>query len=351
MGRNVYPGDLAYFSGGNSPDGICHGICVYDNRNAPSNARSRDIRFEGVTVHSAPGMGFVVSQAGGGIVYDGVRIVPGPTPLGATAPRLTSTSWDAIMNGPCFGGAGPTLVNSEIRNAGDDSFSIQPQDYLVLKAVPVGLAASPDSTDATGGTATTATATNGTARVWNMVIASRSTDGILFTGDTLQTGLGMPAATLIDDAVPLDSIKDAMLDPAVVSKVLDAPAYSLWSVGGINARCLNVTVTINIPAPTIRQPLPSTPVPLERQQQQQQQQQQRESAAPQGLLSIGTSLYSQTHSCGGFQIRNNTIDSAGRILIKAGPGIIENNTVVSAHGTKPSCACSTQRSTRTAWRD
>jgi hypothetical protein len=67
-------------------------------------------------------------------VLDGVRIIPGPhPPTGGSAPRLTSTSWDAIQHGDCSG-IGPVVINSVVRRAGDDTWSIQPSDYLVLKS-------------------------------------------------------------------------------------------------------------------------------------------------------------------------------------------------------------------------
>ena len=64
----MYPGDFAYFSGGPSNGGICHGITVSDNINFDKDARSRDIRFENISIYSAPGMGIVTDQHGGGIV-------------------------------------------------------------------------------------------------------------------------------------------------------------------------------------------------------------------------------------------------------------------------------------------
>jgi hypothetical protein len=162
-------------------------------------------------------------------------------------------------------------------------------------------------------------------------------DGMLFPGDTMQAGLNQPAVTVLTaNLVPLEA---AGLDPAVVARVLSAPQYSLWSIGGSHARCLNLTVTLaggsgedggstNDSVDTAAKPADNAADDA--------------SPAAAGKFSgttskamfglVGTSLLSQTRSCGGFRLENNTFESSGRVLVKTGPGIIAGNTLVSAHG-------------------
>jgi hypothetical protein len=59
-------------------------------------------------------------------------VVPGPRPPGATEDRLLSTAWDAIQTKVVR--RGPVVEGCEVRDAGDDSWSVQSADYVVLRA-------------------------------------------------------------------------------------------------------------------------------------------------------------------------------------------------------------------------
>lgn len=89
------------------------------------------VTLDKVTVHAAPGMGIVECDGEGGARYTGVRVVPGPRPKGATADRLLSTSWDAIQTKSVR--RGPVVEGCEVRDAGDDSWSVQSSDFVVLR--------------------------------------------------------------------------------------------------------------------------------------------------------------------------------------------------------------------------
>lgn len=90
------------------------------------------IHFRNITVHSAPGMGILEADGEGGSTFTACRIVPGPKPPGATEERLLSSSWDAFQSKTIR--KGPLIENCEITHAGDDSWSVQSSDFLVLKS-------------------------------------------------------------------------------------------------------------------------------------------------------------------------------------------------------------------------
>ena len=238
-------------------------------------------------------VGLVDAGALGGTVLRGVNVIPGPAPSLASgargAPRLQSSSFDALNFGSCRG-PGPIVTGCSIRNPGDDSWSVQPHDYLVLKSVRVR---------------TPSAAREAETESYYMVVASRSTfSGIFFSGDVLAPGLGGPTATVVSEAAGVLKLAEAGLDNATVTRVLTAKPYTLWSVGGSHTRCLNFTVTV----------LPAM------------------SAAWAAAGAVGRSLYSPSWDCSGFQFADNVVDSSGRLLIKSGPGTVANNTVTSAHG-------------------
>ena len=148
------------------------------------------------------------------------------------------------------------MTNCTIRNAGDDSWSVQPNDYLILKAAPLRTGAHPGLGIVAGVGAGTATGTAGTPTGdranetlrWNLVVASRvSFRGAFYVGDVLSTGLGGPSATVVDATPKTLRLDDTRLglDPAVVTRVMNAKPYSLWQVGGASARLLNLTVILS----------------------------------------------------------------------------------------------------------
>ncbi len=114
-------GDLASLSTGQE-GGAPHAIAL--------DACERMI-FRNVTVHSAPGMGILEADGEGGSSFLGCKIVPGPKPVGATEERLLSTSWDAFQSKTIR--KGPLVEDCEITDAGDDSWSVQSADFVVLK--------------------------------------------------------------------------------------------------------------------------------------------------------------------------------------------------------------------------
>jgi putative cell wall-binding protein len=116
VARNVAVGDTATFSGGNA--------------HALLNVESTRTTLSRVTINAAPGMGFIDVSGEGGTTIDQLSITPGPPPPGATEPPMLSTNWDAVaIQGVKHG---PVMKNSYIRNAGDDSFSIQSYAFPVL---------------------------------------------------------------------------------------------------------------------------------------------------------------------------------------------------------------------------
>lgn len=90
------------------------------------------IHFRNITVHSAPGMGILEADGEGGSSFNACRIVSGPKPPGATEERLLSSSWDAFQSKTVR--KGPRIEDCEITHAGDDSWSVQSSDFLVLKS-------------------------------------------------------------------------------------------------------------------------------------------------------------------------------------------------------------------------
>ena len=121
IGKTAVPGDLASLSTGQAADGIPHAMAI-ENCSA--------VILQGVTIHSAPGMGILECDGEGGSSLLGCRVVPGPKPAGATEARLLSSSWDAIQSKTMR--KGPRMENCEIRDAGDDSWSVQSSDFLVV---------------------------------------------------------------------------------------------------------------------------------------------------------------------------------------------------------------------------
>jgi hypothetical protein len=168
------------------------------------------ITFRDVTVHSAPGMGILEADGEGGSSFVHCKIVPGPKPVGATEIRLLSTSWDAFQSKTIR--KGPVVEDCEISHAGDDSWSVQSSDYLVLKNE--------------GGT---------------VVLASRDefTDGVQ-NGDRLRPAVKGPEFRITSRKVV--SRAEADLSEDVLQKLREAATWSLWKV---SPRC--IVVTLNAP--------------------------------------------------------------------------------------------------------
>ena len=189
IGNAAKIGDLASLNTGPSEGGIPHAVAM---------DRCAHIVFHGLMVHSAPGMGIVEADGDGGNEYLACRVVPGPRPAGATQERLLSTSWDAMQTKTVR--RGPRVEGCEIAEAGDDSWSVQSSDFMVLKKEPNKL-----------------------------VVACRDEYTIgVETGDRLMASSSGPAARIT--ARRELSRESAQLAPETLAKLKDAPAWSEWRV-------------------------------------------------------------------------------------------------------------------------
>ena len=246
-------GDLASLSTG--PDrahgGIDHALEI-NNCN--------DTTLRDVTLHSAPGMGILEANGEGGARYLGCKIVRGPKPQGATQERLLTTSWDAMQSKTIR--RGPLVENCIIEDAGDDSWSVQSSDYLVVKSEGK-----------------------------NLTLATRDewTDGVQ-SGDRLRLSNHTPTVSIVSRRVVTRDKAD--LDAEVMQRLKDAPQYSLWSV---SPKCFQVTLETESP------------------------------------FKIGDSVFDPDRQGNGFIFRNNSVHSPGRVLIKAGNGLVEGNQMDNCH--------------------
>jgi parallel beta-helix repeat protein len=91
----------------------------------------KGMRFESVTIHSAPGIGILVRFAEEAGTYHQVRVVPGPRPAGAAQDRLLSTSADAFN--AAYARKGPIIEKCEFSHMGDDSINLHGIMLPVLK--------------------------------------------------------------------------------------------------------------------------------------------------------------------------------------------------------------------------
>ncbi|RYD63527.1 MAG: right-handed parallel beta-helix repeat-containing protein, partial [Verrucomicrobiaceae bacterium] len=203
IGNTATIGTLASLNTGPAPDGIPHALSI---------ERCSAITLRSVTIHSAPGMGMLECDGDGKTTYLGCKVVPGPNPEGASEDRLLSTSWDAIQTKTVR--HGPHVEDCEIREAGDDSWSVQSSDFMVLKRV--------------GNTLT---------------ISSRDEYTIgVEKGDRLKTKIGGPEATIT--GLRRLSHEQAGLAPEVMEKLAAAESWSEWKVA---PKCLEVTLNEELP--------------------------------------------------------------------------------------------------------
>ncbi|MCX7009638.1 MAG: hypothetical protein NTY53_20735, partial [Kiritimatiellaeota bacterium] len=253
LGKIARVGDLASMSTGSEAGFPCHGVVIED---------SEATVLEDFTVHCAPGMGILESGGEGRAHFNRVQIIPGPPPAGATEPPILTTSWDAIQHKTCR--QGPVVENCIIKDAGDDSWSIQASDYLVLK-------------------------TDGN----HAVVAARDHGANnLQAGDRLRLSLDSPEV-ITREVVRKVARQNVGLDPAVLERLNKAQQYSSWRVG---SDCLELILD---------KPLP---------------------------CAVGASVYSPDRHAEGYIFRNNEVHSSGRILLKSGHGVIENNKLTDLHG-------------------
>jgi hypothetical protein len=203
LGNIATVGTLASLNTGPAPYGIPHALSI---------ERCSAVTLRGVTIHSAPGMGILECDGDGKTAYLGCRVVPGPKPDGASEARLLSTSWDAMQSKTIR--HGPRVEDCEIREAGDDSWSVQSADFMVLKR--------------TGKT---------------LIIACRDEYTIgMEKGDRLKIKIGGPEATITD--LRGLSREQAGLAPEVMEKLTTATNWSEWKV---SPKCLEVTLDHELP--------------------------------------------------------------------------------------------------------
>lgn len=197
IGKFAKPGDLASLSTGQEA-GAPHAISI---------DQSQRIHLDRVTVHSAPGMGILEADGEGGSTFTACKIVPGPKPEGATEERLLSSSWDAFQSKTIR--KGPLIENCEITHAGDDSWSVQSSDFVVVKNE--------------GGIVT---------------IASRDehTEG-LQNGDRVRAGMEAPEFRITSRKVV--ARKEAGLAPEVMEKLEQAKTWDSWKV---SPKCIVLTL-------------------------------------------------------------------------------------------------------------
>ena len=99
-----------------------------------------------VSVYSSNCMGIIAAGGEGGHQFLACRVVPGPPPKGAVEPRLLSTNADAILTARMRKGV--LTERCEIRDAGDDSWSVQSASFVILKKEGRLLYLTPWQTDA-----------------------------------------------------------------------------------------------------------------------------------------------------------------------------------------------------------
>ncbi|MEN9841066.1 MAG: hypothetical protein RL376_866, partial [Verrucomicrobiota bacterium] len=134
------------------------------------------------------------------------------TPPGATEARLLSTDADAILTSSLRHGV--LTENCEIRDAGDDSWSVQSSDYVVLHR-----------------------------EGQTLYLAARGYASRLQVGHRLQAALGTPIATLTQlDTVSLEA---PALPKEIRQKVKAAPAYDFWRLN--KRKVARVTFTGEVP--------------------------------------------------------------------------------------------------------
>ena len=114
-------GDMASLSG-NMPYALAHTIGI---------EACDGVVLREVSVYSSNCMGVIAAGGEGGHQFVGCRVVPGPPPKDAVEPRLLSTNADAILTARMRKGV--LTERCEIRDAGDDSWSVQSGSFVILK--------------------------------------------------------------------------------------------------------------------------------------------------------------------------------------------------------------------------
>ena len=88
------------------------------------------LSFTNVNIYSCDGFAMNESSGTGGSIYKNVKIIPGPTPVGATVQRLLSVNADGLHFGNIM--KGPTIDGCTISANGDDGVNIQGFFFHIL---------------------------------------------------------------------------------------------------------------------------------------------------------------------------------------------------------------------------
>ena len=148
-----------------------------------------------VSVYSSNCMGIIASGGEGGHRFIGCRVVPGPPPAGATEERLLSTDADAMLITNLRKGV--LTENCEIRDAGDDSWSVASRFLIIVKREKETL--------------------------W--IANSQGFQGIQ-AGDCLQAALEGPIGTVVSATNIL--AREVTLDPQIVQKINAETPWGYW---------------------------------------------------------------------------------------------------------------------------
>ncbi|MBF0197254.1 MAG: right-handed parallel beta-helix repeat-containing protein [Planctomycetes bacterium] len=250
-------GDLASLTGGwGTPHAIDMGY-------------STGTSFYDVTIHASISFGIVHMMGGGGGIFKGVRIVPGPTPPGASEPRLVSTQHDGWKIGGL--NKGITVEDCEISHTGDDAWSIAHK----CQFMPVNISK-------------------------NKVILLSKTPYIrgesLKPGFHLRTGIKDPKVKIKKmvrfEKSSWSKLKD-VIEPKLLKKITEAGPWDYYKYQAI----------------VFELELESLPT-----------------------FEVGEALFCEQLQCNGYIFRNNKLHSSGRLLLSAGSdGIIENNILEGVH--------------------
>lgn len=91
------------------------------------------VTLDGVTIYTCAGLGFSSRFTRGVNTIINCKIKPGPTPAGATEPRLMSTSADGLNF--AYMRQGPVIVNCEFSHMGDDAINFHGVTFPIFQQV------------------------------------------------------------------------------------------------------------------------------------------------------------------------------------------------------------------------
>ena len=198
-------GDLASM-GAEIPNLVAHTLAVEE---------SDKVILQNVTILSSNCMGIVAAGGDGGHRFIGCRVIPGPPPVGATEARILSTDADAILTTNMREGV--LTENCEIRDSGDDTWSVQSSDFVIIKR--------------DGRTLWLA---------WRDSAAVRK-------GDRLQSSLDGPVAVVA--SAENVTLKGVTLDPQIQREIDKGGRWTYWSLPCVlkNGRAIKAVLDSDAP--------------------------------------------------------------------------------------------------------